>query len=275
MGDSAEFEKLGALEARLAAAIDRIAKGMAARGGDGGDGAATEDAVARKPPRPRQDAEARAAELAQRVAALEARLAETQDALGAAEKTSLAEAPPAADHRGTRPPPRRSRRAGGRESRGGRGQAALQARVAELGGRRRSRRYTEGRRRCGCRACRSEAAGGTRPRRTRRGHRGARQPPRTSPMSCRRPPARLPEDRVLALRPSCAGSATTVDQMSSGLDELRSVANGDGMDGVNRVLEAQVAALTQARKAEAAELGRILSDLMAAEAVREEEARNA
>jgi hypothetical protein len=41
------------------------------------------------------------------------------------------------------------------------------------------------------------------------------------------------------------------------------------------VLEAQVAALTQARKAEAAELGRILSDLMAAEAVREEEARNA
>jgi hypothetical protein len=46
-------------------------------------------------------------------------------------------------------------------------------------------------------------------------------------------------------------------------------------DGINRVLEAQVAALTEARKAEAAELGRILSDLIAAEAVREEEARNA
>jgi multidrug efflux pump subunit AcrA (membrane-fusion protein) len=98
---------------------------------------------------------------------------------------------------------------------------------------------------------------------------------RTSPMSCRRPPARLPDDRVLALRSELRGLRTTVDQVSSGLDELRSVAKGDGMDGVNRVLEAQVAALTQARKAEAAELGRILSDLMAAEAVREEEARNA
>jgi hypothetical protein len=86
--------------------------------------------------------------------------------------------------------------------------------------------------------------------------------------------AATPEDRVLALRAELRGLRATVDQMSSGLDELRSVANGDG-DGVNRVLEAQVAALTEARKAEAAELGRILSDLMAAEALREEEARNA
>jgi multidrug efflux pump subunit AcrA (membrane-fusion protein) len=85
----------------------------------------------------------------------------------------------------------------------------------------------------------------------------------------------LPEDRVLALRAELRGLRATVDQLSSGLDELRSVAKGDGVDGINRVLEAQVAALTQARKAEAAELGRILSDLMAAEAVREEEARNA
>jgi hypothetical protein len=97
---------------------------------------------------------------------------------------------------------------------------------------------------------------------------------RTSPTSCPRPAGTLPEDRVLALRAELRGLRATVDQVSSGLDELRSVANGDG-DAINRVLEAQVAALTQARKAEAAELGRILSDLMAAEAVREEEARNA
>jgi phage tail sheath gpL-like len=84
-----------------------------------------------------------------------------------------------------------------------------------------------------------------------------------------------PDQRVLALRAELRGLRATVDQVSAGLDELRSVANGDGGDAINRVLEAQVAALTQARKAEAAELGRILSDLVAAEAVREEEARNA
>jgi len=72
--------------------------------------------------------------------------------------------------------------------------------------------------------------------------------------------------RVQELRAEVSGLRAALDQMSSGLDELRNVsAGGAGADGVNRVLEAQVLALTQARKAEAAELGRILDDLTAEE----------
>ena len=63
MGDSAEFEKLTELEARLATALDRIAAGQAAM-------VAADDAAA---------AEARAAELAERVATLEAQLAQAPD----------------------------------------------------------------------------------------------------------------------------------------------------------------------------------------------------
>ena len=87
-----------------------------------------------------------------------------------------------------------------------------------------------------------------------------------------------PDERVLALRAELRGLRGAVDRMSSGLDELRSVAmgSGDGAEGIKPACwRPQVAALTEARKAEAAELGRILSDLMAAETVREEEARNA
>jgi outer membrane murein-binding lipoprotein Lpp len=38
----------------------------------------------------------------------------------------------------------------------------------------------------------------------------------------------LPDDRVLALRSELRGLRATVDQLSSGLDELRSVAKGAG-----------------------------------------------
>ncbi|MEO0830802.1 MAG: hypothetical protein AAFY03_10135 [Pseudomonadota bacterium] len=75
MGDSAEFEKLTELEARLATALDRIAAGQAATSAamPAMDGSAAEAA--------REEAEARATELSERVALLEAQLAETQDAL--------------------------------------------------------------------------------------------------------------------------------------------------------------------------------------------------
>jgi hypothetical protein len=267
MGDSAEFEKLGALEARLAAAIDRIAKRHGtARGGDGG--AATEDAEAARA----EAAEARAAELAQRVARSRRAWPKRRTRSEPAEKT-LAEAPPAAD---TAELDRLRADLAAREAEKAEAvaaQAALQARVAELEAAAAAEPHR--RRRCGCRAGRAAAPGGARPRRTRRGHRGARQAQdladelsEAGAATPRRPRPRAPG--------GTARAPATVDQLSSGLDELRSVAKGDGMDdAINRVLEAQVAALTQARKAEAAELGRILSDLMAAEAVREEEARNA
>jgi chromosome segregation ATPase len=80
MGDSAEFEKLSELEARLATALDRIASGQAALERAAGDaaGAAAGLGAAELA---RQEAEARAAELSERVALLEAQLSETQDAL--------------------------------------------------------------------------------------------------------------------------------------------------------------------------------------------------
>ncbi|MEJ6388161.1 hypothetical protein [Gymnodinialimonas ulvae] len=76
MGDSAEFEKLTELEARLATALDRIASGQAAlvRAADAApDVGAVQSA--------REEAEARASELSERVGMLESQLAETQDAL--------------------------------------------------------------------------------------------------------------------------------------------------------------------------------------------------
>lgn len=79
MGDSAEFEKLSELEMRLATALDRIASGQAAlvrAAGAAMDTSAAEFA--------REEAEARAGELSQRVALLEAQLSETQDALNEA-----------------------------------------------------------------------------------------------------------------------------------------------------------------------------------------------
>lgn len=88
MGDSAEFEKLTMLEARLAAALDKIAAGIGARGTGAAVGmvdppetsAAMEDALARA-----DAAEADKAALAEQVTALEGRLQEATDALAEAE----------------------------------------------------------------------------------------------------------------------------------------------------------------------------------------------
>lgn len=93
MGESAEIDKMTTLESRLAAALDRIAAGIAQRPTGGqmlapapdvavpdGDSDALMAAQSA-----RAEAEARARDLTDRVAALEARLAEAQDALGAAE----------------------------------------------------------------------------------------------------------------------------------------------------------------------------------------------
>ncbi|MDG3040416.1 hypothetical protein [Roseicyclus marinus] len=80
MGDNAEFEKLSTLEARLAAALDRIAMGVGQMRADppvedpGITSSAFEDALIRA-----EAAEARAAELEARVAELEAAVPEIAD----------------------------------------------------------------------------------------------------------------------------------------------------------------------------------------------------
>lgn len=95
MGESAEFETLTMLEARLAAALDRIATGLgdlqpAPLEDPGMTSAMMEDALARA-----DAAEARAAMLDDRARALETRLAEAEAALGEAEAALAAQAEPA------------------------------------------------------------------------------------------------------------------------------------------------------------------------------------
>ncbi|AHM04808.1 hypothetical protein roselon_02487 [Roseibacterium elongatum DSM 19469] len=95
MGDSAEFEKLSALEGRLAAALDRVAEGVGRLRADaaGRDGATDAlQARAEAAEADRAEAEAQAAEMTERVAALEARLSEAQEALNTAE--AARDAPP-------------------------------------------------------------------------------------------------------------------------------------------------------------------------------------
>ena len=70
MGDSAEFEKLTALEGRLARALDSIAAGVAQRG---------------------ESADRETAELNERIVALEGRLADTQTALAEAQAAQPSE----------------------------------------------------------------------------------------------------------------------------------------------------------------------------------------
>ena len=83
MGDSAEFEKLSDIEARLATALDRIADGLAIGAGRGGG--SDDPAILAEADAARLEAESRATELMERVAALEERLAETQTELTTAQ----------------------------------------------------------------------------------------------------------------------------------------------------------------------------------------------
>jgi chromosome segregation ATPase len=86
MGDSAEFEKLTEIEARLATALDRIAAGQAALARVGAEDAAAA-AQAGAAEAARQEAEARAVELTERVTLLEGQLSETQDTLNETSET--------------------------------------------------------------------------------------------------------------------------------------------------------------------------------------------
>jgi chromosome segregation ATPase len=264
MGDSAEFEKLVALEARLAAAFDRIANGMSSRGDS--PGVALFDATARAEAAEAaaKEAEARADELAERVSALETRLAEAQEALSQAEET----ASDAANGEPGDTAALEQARAETADAVAAR--TALEARIRELEAAAETRTAPAEDADLAVMKRRVERA-----RAERDAAIEARDAAQDLADELSEAGGATPDERVLALRAELRGLRATVDQVSSGLDELRSVAGGEGSDAINRVLEAQVAALTEARKAEAAELGRILSDLIAAEAVREEEARNA
>ncbi|MDG4650010.1 hypothetical protein P6F26_16305, partial [Roseibacterium sp. SDUM158017] len=74
-----------------------------------------------------------------------------------------------------------------------------------------------------------------------------------------------PEPRIAELRAELRRMQAVVDGMSGMMDELRAAAAAGGdAEAVNRGLQAQVAALTEARRSEAAELDRIVTELAAA-----------
>jgi chromosome segregation ATPase len=261
MGDSAEFEKLTALETRLAAALDRIAKGLAAQGvavGDAGASAALRAQV-EAAETARAEAEARAGDLAARVAALEGRLGDAQEALAAAEAhasrmATLEDSLAARDARIAEMTA---------------AQAELEARIAgletsavETGGD--AARLEELEHEAGILRRRVERA-----RQERDEMRAARDAAQDLADELSEGSGAEPEPRILALRGEVRRLQSVIDDMSQGLDTLRAAASGGG-DGVDSVLAAQVAALTEARRAEAAELGRILADLGANGTARQE-----
>lgn len=213
MGDSAEFEKLGALEARLTAAFERIAKGVEARAAVPDIDAALTDAQARV-----AEAEAKAADLANALEAREGELADLRDALTAAEEKAAAEAEKTAGLQA--------------EIEAAKAQtpsdaAALQARVDRA------------------RAERDAAI-------------AARDAAEDRADELSQGGKLSPDERVMALRGEMRRLRNTVDKMSADLDALRS-GELSGVEGVNEILQAQVKALKEARRAEAAELERIVA----------------
>jgi colicin import membrane protein len=264
MGDSAEFEKLSALETRLASALDRIAKRIAVRDVAGeavaGDAALdAEKSRADAAEAAKAEAEARARELADRVAALEARLGEAQEAQAAAE-AKLAE-PPVSNEADVARIADLEERLSAREADLAdltSARDALAKRVEELEEAAQAQADEQGRaeeldREIAVLKRRVERA-----RQERDEARTARDTAQDLADELAETGGSEPDDRVLALRGELRRLQAAVDEMSRGLDALRS--GGDDAD-INEALAAQVAALTEARRAEAAELDRILSDL--------------
>jgi chromosome segregation ATPase len=264
MGDSAEFEKLSALETRLASALDRIAKRIAVRDVAGevvaGDAALdAERSRADAAEAAKAEAEARARELADRVAALEARLGEAQEAQAAAE-AKLAE-PPVSNEADVARIADLEGRLSAREADLAdltSARDALVKRVEELEEAAQAQSEERGRadeldREIAVLKRRVERA-----RQERDEARTARDAAQDLADELAEAGGSEPDDRVLALRGELRRLQAAVDELSRGLDALRS---GTDDADINEALAAQVAALTEARRAEAAELNRILSDL--------------
>jgi chromosome segregation ATPase len=270
MGDSAEFEKLSALESRLAAALDRISRGVAERGAASG-GTVPDEAASRAEAAEaaRDEAEARAADLAERVAALESRLGETQEALAAAE-AKLAE-PAASLEADTARIADLEKNLTAREAALAEvtsARDALQKRVEALEDSAKAAAAEDGcidelERELGVLKRRVERA-----RKERDEAREGRDAAQDLADELAEAPGAEPDARILALRAELRRLRGVVDELSRGLDALRS--GGGGGETLNAALEAQVAALTEARRAEAAELDRILADLGAADGAGQE-----
>lgn len=238
MGETAEFEKLNTLEARLAAALDRIASGLgealaqAPLEDPGQSSASFEDALIRA-----ETAEARIAQLeaqmtglidpaqadaaaqaaAATIAAREAEIARLQDSLAA-----QAAPPPAAD--------------------GGMAEelAAKTARIADLEARL-ARLRTE---RDAAIAAQEEARDIAEELQAAAGHH--------------------PEERAMTLRAEIKELQVINDRLIKNINRLRGE-NATDPSVLNKTLVVELDALRAMRASEAAELGRILADLDQAE----------
>lgn len=223
MGDSAEFEKLAALEARLSAAFERIAKGVEARGAVPDIDAALADAQARV-----TEAEARADDLSQSLAARDSELTDLRTELKAAQDGA----------------------AGTSEK-----SAADAARIAELEAELDTARAKPAEPDNDVAALRARV---DRARAERDAALAARDAAEDRADELSQGGKLDPGERVMALRGEMRRLRNAVDRMSEELDTLR---KGDAAsaDGINDILQAQVNALKEVRRAEAAELERIIA----------------
>ncbi|WP_224814419.1 hypothetical protein [Hasllibacter sp. MH4015] len=277
MGDSAEFEKLTELEARLARALDRISAGIAAGAGgasrsdagqDGGDLAAAEEA--------RAEAEARAAEMSERVDALEARLAETQDTLAETQQEltkERAEAMPSVDMATLNALEGRAAEA---EARRGTVEAELAARTATIAEMRAALDAAADE----LEAARAQAQAAPevnedheaaiavlnrrleRVREERDAARAECDAAKDVADELRATGDGDPDDRMLELRRDLRVAQARAEDLAAQLEKART---GDAADGDARVeaLQTELQALRDLRGVEAAELGRIVADLEA------------
>jgi chromosome segregation ATPase len=257
MGDSAEFEKLSALEARLREAIERIARGVEGRAAAPDISGALEQAQARvtraEEARDAAEAALEAAKSAgeQAAKALRERVAVVEGDLVKA-RAREADAKTRADDLQDR---LTAREADAREHAEAR--ARLETRVAEL--------EAELAKVSAMPDQSAEIAHLERRVKRARAERDAMVAARDAAQDAADELAETmgvePDQRVVALRGEVRRLKALVDQMSTELDGLRNAQGPRGVEGVNRALEAQVAALTEARRAEAAELDRILGEL--------------
>lgn len=245
MGDSAEFQKLSALEARLAAALERISRGLAERQDAADPGAESE----------------RAAEIAAMRAAAETQARSHQEAM-ASLQDELRIAQGASTEASERIAELEEVIAGLQAERDAAkaAEAAAASRIAEL---EQSASETD-----------EDAASKAELEREitilkRRVERARTE--RDEALAARDAARDAAEELAAsgggdadapALRAELRGLQATLDALSSELAGLRSGAGG--AEGINRALEAQVTALLEARSAEAAELVRIAEGLSAA-----------
>lgn len=270
MGDSAEFEKLTELEARLTAALDRISAGLGSQrapqapGVEGGALAEAQEA--------RAEAEIRAAEMTERVDALEARLAETQDALADAQRElteARADASPGIDTTALTALEGKLAEA---EAKRGAAETDLAGRNAELDEMRVALKTAQEE----LDAARAEAAGGEEAAQTiavlKRRVERARAERNEARLACdaardladelREESGKDPDKRILELRRDLRVTRMRAEDLAAQLSLAQSGAVLDA-ETLDQGLRTEVEALRQLREVEAAELGRIMKELEA------------